>query len=195
MRAGELQGLTWDHVELTGKFPHLRVFRQLKPNKAAGTVRMAAPKRDSQRVIPLHRAAAAALSAWWHVGWRHYVGRDPKPADFVFPAPDGSPAWGRPFTPWHFRRDLAALGVASVHGCGTQFDFHAARRTFLTLLTDAGFKDEGEQLAGHKGKTVADRHYIARDPQRFSRAVASLPLGEVPDWIIEMALARGDAAE
>lgn len=57
------------------------------------------------------------------------------------------------------------------------FTFHACRRTFMSLLEAEGVPRELiGALAGHAGKGVADRHYIAKNLKRFDQAVSTLPL-------------------
>jgi hypothetical protein len=66
------------------------------------------------------------------------------------------------------------------------FTFHACRRTFMSLLEAESVPREIiGALAGHAGKTVADRHYIAKNLKRFHEAVCRLPLPTALPWVPE----------
>ena len=54
------------------------------------------------------------------------------------------------------------------------------RRSFLTMLADAGVEESIRTvLGGHKAKTVTDRHYTARNLPRFVAAMNALRFDRV----------------
>jgi integrase len=67
------------------------------------------------------------------------------------------------------------LRAGDVKKTGRRCGNHSLRRAFLTMLADAGVEDSVRVvLAGHKAKTVTDRHYTARNLPRFVPAIAAL---------------------
>jgi integrase len=174
-RLGESRAWTWSDFQLDAAMPTARVFRQVQFSGAEGEAVSKDPKRHSHRVIPLHPSALKALRWWKKTGWRDYVGRDPTPEDPVFPSPAGAYATSR--APDLFRADLETAALPKVFDGKHPFTFHATRRTFMSLLEAEGVPRELiGALAGHAGKGVADRHYIAKNLGRFNEAVSKLPL-------------------
>lgn len=159
MRAAELSGLTWDRLDLESKTPTVTVDRQLTPE-----LKLKEPKKGSFRVVPLHPVAVEALKRW-----RVACNSD----EVVFPRRDGTFVLDGHAR--QFREDLKAYGVSDSFE-GFPQTFHSLRRTFLTLLTDAGVHpDEVRSLAGHAAKGVTRRSYVAKHLERFVSAITKLP--------------------
>lgn len=175
MRVGELIGLTWDDVDL--KQGTVRVFKQAKENNKVW--RNAPPKKNSHRVLPLHSTAIAALKLWRDSGWCDHVGRDPvltgTSPDIVFCSPTATHTTSK--LPDWLRTDLAISGLPPLFDGKHNFTFHALRRTFMSLLEAEGVdRQHIGNLAGHAGKTVGDRHYIAKNLNVFRKHIEKLPL-------------------
>jgi integrase len=167
VRLGEQCGLSWAHVHLgEGRcaftscqapcaIAHVHIDRQFNKND-----RFEVPEKRSFRTLPLHSLAVRALQ-WWHdEGWRKLVGRAPETADAIFPTRDGSFNYHSNLAR-QLREDLGrARRPTAIEGLN--LDQHALRRSFLTLLADAGI-EEGARgvLAGHAAKTVTEKHYTA----------------------------------
>jgi hypothetical protein len=84
------------------------------------------------------------------------------------------------------RTDLAVAKLPTLFDGKHPITFHALRRTFMSLLEGEGVsRDLISALAGHSGKTVADRHYIAKNIERFYEVVKKLPVPERLPWISE----------
>jgi integrase len=82
------------------------------------------------------------------------------------------------------RDDLTVAGVPTLFEGKHPITFHALRRTFMSLLEGEGVgRDLIGALAGHAGKTVTDRHYIAKNIERFNEAVKKLPLPDALAWL------------
>jgi len=181
-RLGELAALRWEDMDLDASVPTVTVFRQLQRITRAGPPVLKEPKLKSHRILPLHPSALAALRWWKARGWSAHVGRAPEPADPAFPNVAGDYS----ITRWAalLREDLVAAGLPSLFEGKHPITFHALRRTFMSLLEGEGVgRDLIGALAGHAGKTVTDRHYIAKNIDRFNEAVRKLPLPETPPWL------------
>ncbi len=176
-RDGELQGLKFSDLFLDTETPYLRIDRQLDPKLLE-----IPPKKESHRSIPLHPLAHAALAHWKAVGFAAWVGRSPKAGDYLFPNPDGSAV--RPDSSELFRTHINTAQVPALYDGKYPYSMHATRRTFLTLLRDAGVSQElRDALAGHRGKGVQERHYIAHHIAPFYAAVCKLPFPAAVSWL------------
>jgi integrase len=203
LRDSEVQGLVWSDLHLEAKIPYVLVDRQLdkigaKPFvqyedlvkrglgkteiEATKQALMSDPKRGSRRALPLHPAAVEALRAWHTKGWRQYVGRKPAKDDPVFPSgkinrhsPPGQFCFVE--SPQLLRADLRRVGERDDFN-GLPLDFHALRRTFATMLSEAGVSEaEVGDLLGHGAASVARANYIS--PEVLGRRyelVKRLPL-------------------
>ncbi len=82
------------------------------------------------------------------------------------------------------RTDLAIAKPPTLFDGKHNITFHATRPTFMTLLEGEGVsRDLISALAGHSGRTVADRHYIAKNIDRFYDVVRQLPIPENLPWV------------
>ncbi len=172
-REGETSGLAWKHLYLDVAIPYVDVERQLLEN-----LEFAAPKKNSFRQIPLHPRLIAILSEWRVNGWPFQFGRSPTYDDPVWPATRGrrEGTYYRPASGRRLRSDLRAVGLSDTFK-GHDIDAHALRRTFATLLDDAGVSPNRlGPLLGHAGKTVTDRNYIGRNLRKFLPSILAMEL-------------------
>ncbi len=179
LRAGELRGLTFAHVDTDGGIVRVRQQRGLARAAGESTANGTPKTRSSKRDVPLHQAARTWLAWWRDEGWSLRFGRKRSDEDAVFPAVDGEP--GRPRDANILRRDLTAarlpVDFVTPEGEKIPFTFHATRRTFSRLLSDAGAPVEViGMLAGHAGATITERHYMGRSLEAMARAVALIRL-------------------
>ena len=181
-RLGELAAWRWEDFDLDTPIPTVKVFRQVQFSAEPGKPVFKEPKRKSHRILPLHPTATKAMRWWMEHGWLEHVGRAPGPEDPVFPSIEGEFLVSR--TADLFRADLATAELPVVFDGKHSFTFHACRRTFMSLLeTESIPREIIGALAGHAGKTVADRHYIAKNLKRFHEAVCRLPLPTTLPWL------------
>lgn len=174
-REGETQGLSIGNVRLDGEIAFVEIDRQLDEEK-----NFVGCKKDSERTLPLHPLTEAGLRWWIEVGWRQWVGRKPKPSDPLFPDFHGE--YCRPKSALHLRTDLSNAKLPT-HYKGLFINGHALRRTFATMLADAGVDEQIRGiLMGHDASTVTDKHYTARHLPRFKPAIYALNLGDPLDW-------------
>lgn len=169
LRAGELAGLSWAHLDLDSGLPSVRVDRQLTRERAFKD-----PKKRSFRTVPVHPLAAEVMRSWRDVGFRGHTGEGPNADDPVFPDARGKFIYDN-HAPY-FRVDLAEYGCPLKHQ-GAPVDFHSLRRTFMTLLSEAEVPDPTiKQLAGHAKQGVTRRSYIApKELLALTQAVLRLP--------------------
>ncbi len=207
MRKEELQGAVWGDFNLETPIPYVKVDRQLFKighapferweslaqkglTKAQAMATAAAlvtdPKKNSNRIIPLHPLIVAALKWWRKKGWLMEVGRKPEPHDPVFPRNKVSlrgQTKAGDFTAINdasatLRLDLKRLNL-SLESNGKPLTFQSFRHTFATMLEEAGVSQERrDHLMGHKPKTVAAANYVAKNLAAYAEEVAKLPLGE-----------------
>lgn len=173
MRSAELQGLCWSQVNLAKGY--IDVSRQLK--KGGEHPVFGPPKKKSFREIPLHPLAAHALAFW------KKQAKKTGPDAPVFPDPKTG-LYCKANAARSFRDDLQASGLSTQYQGKYNIDQHATRRTFLTLLSDAGVSDElASTLAGHSKRGVR-RHYVKDNMRKFIPAIASLPFdGVTLGWV------------
>lgn len=164
LRAGELSGLSWQHLNLDAKVPTVEVTRQLSARGA-----MKPPKKRSFRTIPLHPCAVAVLRRW----------KAQATTEAVFPGINGEHVYTH--LSRYLQGDLPSYGLPLLFEGEHPFTFHATRRTFLTLLTDGGVHpDDVRDLAGHAAKGVTRKAYVAKHLERFAQAIAKLPFSPPP---------------
>jgi integrase len=176
MRAGELCGLTWRHLDLDGDLPSVRVERQLTRDRGFKD-----PKKKSFRTIPLHPLAVQALRSWREVGFSGLTGSQPTQDSPVFP--DAAGAFVYDSNAAHdWRIDLCGYGCSPHYEGKHPIDFHALRRTFMTLLNEAKVPEHViKQLAGHAKQGVTRRSYIDRDSLAvLSEAIMRMPFEAPP---------------
>lgn len=181
-RLGEIGALRWEDVDLDAKIPTVTIFRQLQFIGQKGAAVFKGPKKNSHRVLPLHPTVVRALRWWKMSKWQEYVGTVPVPNDPLFPNPSGEYTVSR-WSPL-LKGDLAVAGCPVLFDGKHPITFHALRRTFMSLLEGEGVsRDLISALAGHSGKTVTDRHYIAKNIERFNEVIGKLPIPEILPWL------------
>ena len=139
---------------------------------------LAPPKKNSFRQIPLHPRLVLILRGWRKEGWPFLFARAPNAEDPVWPATRGrhEGTFYRPASARRLRSDLKAAGLPDTFK-GHDIDAHALRRTFATILDDAGIaRHRIGALMGHAGTTVTDRNYIGRNLRKFLPAIMALAL-------------------
>ncbi len=86
MRDGEIAALRWEDLDLKAATVSITKGTTCK----GGGTKLTGTKNDaSMRTIPLHPLAVQTLKAWRATEWAAWVGRHPKPADYVFPNATG----------------------------------------------------------------------------------------------------------
>lgn len=150
LRLGELLALRWSDLDLNEGI--VRVTRQLSVNG------FKLPKKGKVRWVPLSTRLIAEL--------QKIEGDAESP---VFPDADGkfkrNVTWSR-----QMQSDLKRCGLettmTSQRGTDHVIDFHSTRRTFNTLLRQLGCPaDTRDEMLGHGGRTVGDRHYLGRSAE------------------------------
>ncbi len=170
-RDGELQGLSWSRVDLGARL--MVVDRQLK-KVVAGVPLFAPPKRGSHRTLPLHSLAVDALRELQRVSGGK--GEEPVFPNFMV----GSVGqYFRSDSADYFRIDLRAAGVSDQFQGVHNHTIHSCRRTFMTLLADAGVSDVDIGILGGHCQVGVRRHYIASHVERFIDVIEKLPYKNV----------------
>lgn len=171
LRHKEIQGLTWEDVDLQQKT--INIHKQLqkrgcKPllqwkdiqktmSKAAiaalpNAVSKKTKSTSSNRLMPLHSLTVEALKEWKRKGWKTYVGRSPEKNDPVFPRQNKSLREGEQAGDFCMsdaatlvREDLERLEMQTQFkaqdGSQHNLDFHSMRHTFSHLLEAGGADD------------------------------------------------------
>lgn len=116
-------------LAITSKFSSTRM--KVEPGTKTGV----------PRYIPVHPALAEVLAAWWSLGWREHVGRDPEGDDIIVPDRDGS-ILTKSQVLYALRQDLETLGLRRRR-------VHDLRRTFVTLARTHGGRKDIIELISH----------------------------------------------
>jgi integrase len=175
LRDGEIAGLRLERLHLNDPVPWLDVRVAFAILGDAGRHSLKEPKTEAgKRPLPLHPLLAEVLKLWVEKEWAFLVGRAPESSDPVLPRWDGTMC--RPCSANLLRYDLALAGCpTSVEG--KDLTFQALRHSFLTWLKEAGVSAEDRRaLAGHAGRDVEERHYLAVRLPTLREAVARLVL-------------------
>ena len=172
LRASELASLTPRSFDFTADPPTV-------------TVEAACSKRRRRDVLPLHPDLADRLRAWFEELDRHRAAAD-APATLRIDGEQASePArlwpsnWatgGKYGAAAMLRFDLEAAGVPYTDADGRDFDFHALRHQFITMLARSGVHPKDAQaLARHSTITLTMDRYTHVGLRDMGAAVASLP--------------------
>lgn len=171
MRQGEILGLTWRHVDITGG--SLRVERTLA--RIRGQWVLVEPKTQrSRRTIPLTPVAIAALRRHkriqeeeWLAAGRPAAAEQDKDR-LVFTTPAGSPMQGSEVTK-RLQRRLKAAGLPKIR-------FHDLRHGAATLLLAAGFNlEDVKNLLGHSTIALTSNtygHYVEKRGREVAAGMA-----------------------
>ncbi len=139
MRDGEIAGLKIEDVNLDADIPFADVKKACVLNHKDGYAKIGKVKKEwSNRKLPLHAAAKAAIEAWIAEGWEEFVGRQPRPSDPLFPRDDGG--FARPASADALRDALATSGVPTTVA-DTPIVFHDSRGCVATWLKNASVAD------------------------------------------------------
>ncbi len=175
LRDGELRGLRLNSVHLEGAAPVLKVRLAVALEGFDGrNTEQQLKTEDAVRDLPMQPLVAEALAWWIKTGWVRWVGRRPKPEDFLFPNAKGKPC--RPRSSDQIRADLTLAGCSATYE-GHNITMHALRRTFSTRLDEfPEVHRVKHDLMGHSGKGVDQIHYTATSQQTKRRAIESIRL-------------------
>lgn len=135
--------------------------------------------RGSEKVprrIPAHPVLATLIDEWLADGWELWTGKGHGPSadDWLLPRPDGK-AW-RPRSAELLREHIAMLRLTASDGAQ---EFKQLRAWFATELEATGASDSTrKRLMGHRGSSVAARHYTAEQRELDRCAVNAIRIGE-----------------
>ncbi len=177
----EISGLSFEHLDLDGSVPTVRVERCFTQTGKYGPT-----KRPSRvRLVPLHPLVVTALRS--HTArWVERFGRQPEAGDPLFAAVEVRAGVRTPIPRyWHgaaddLRAALELVGCATVRN-GHPITAKSMRRSFATWLHEAGVEESViGRLMGHAAKSVTGRHYTAADLARLYEAVCRIELRREP---------------
>lgn len=156
LRRSEMQGLTWDEIDLTAKV--LRVRYQLR---ADGTLDPNLKTAKSARAIRLTARVASELRAW-------KLASKPNARNLVFPTPGGLP---QSCSAQFYRIWNRACEAAAIDGCTS----HGMRHTFATWSLAAGenYKRVADEMGHEKPSMMLDT-YLHLLPQDGPTGVSTL---------------------
>ena len=171
MRLGELRGLRWTNVILTGDAPRIQVREQLQTSDGV-RVFTALKSKTSRRDIPLDEDTIAALQAQQaRVKERQ---RDPEAVwpkvdqNVVFPSEVGTPLFGKNALR-SFRVALKRAGLPQT------IRFHDLRHTAGSLMLAEGAQiTDVSKLLGHSSVAVTAKIYAHSFTENRRKAVASV---------------------
>ena len=167
LRRGEICGLTWDNVDLSGRKIYVRKNARLRSN-APTEVAEILKTPSARRNIPIPRVLARELKA----------ARETSNSEYVVAMEDGRPmSYSAYRAMWRYIKRRTApssdlLGTPTSpksktnHGVNYAIDFpvtaHILRHTYITDLFDAKKMDlkQIQYLAGHKDAAVTLKIYI-----------------------------------
>jgi integrase len=159
LRDGEIAGLKLRDVNRDAPIPYLDVNKACVLNHKDGFAKLGPVKKEwSNRKLPLHPAAHAAITQWLEEGWEEFVGRPPTADDPVFPRYDGEHA--RPDSAEEFRNALKACELPDTID-GKAVHFHDARGCVATWLKNAHISDSLlRRFLGHAPVGAAEEKYF-----------------------------------
>ena len=164
LRSGELRGLQWEDIDLTGDEPAIHVRHNLIEIYAKGEGRehrLDTPKSaTSVRTVPLTPRAALALR-------EHRLATGRPESGYVLTAKRGGPVLAPVFTQaWYRVRDRANVPAHKLH---------ALRATFASGLAKEGVPiEDTAALLGHSDISITARYYLKTDKASLRKAVAAL---------------------
>ncbi len=167
LRRGEICGLTWDNVDLSGRRIYVRKNARLRAN-APTEVSEILKTPSARRTVPIPKVLARELQA----------ARKTSKSDYVVAMEDGRPmSYSAYRAMWLYLKrrtapSSALLGTPTSpdsktnHGVNYAIDFpvtaHILRHTYITSLFDAKKLDlkQIQYVAGHKDAAVTMRIYV-----------------------------------
>jgi len=181
-RDGELAGLTWGRLELEDEaLARVEIAQARRLVRAKDEVLGKTKTKTSNRIVPLHPAARAALLEWRDDeldGVSVLLGRRPLPSDPVFPSARARDrgAFARPASASLLREDLEAAGLPT-HVRGKPLTFHALRKTFGNWLYEVDCDElTRKRLLGHGSGDVTAEFYTGEAFRKMATAVGALPV-------------------
>lgn len=174
LRPGELAGLQLKHVQEVDGVRFVVVEQQWSIGRGKGSkAKIDSPKTKwGRRIVPVHRALRAPLAAWIDFGWEQWVGRAPKPDDFLFPDAQGKPCAEERSK--RFRDDLTAAKCPTEFA-GAVLSLYALRHLFSTLLTEGHAHDAAHtRLMGHRPKDTKTLNYSAKLVPFLAKEIESM---------------------
>lgn len=124
LRPGELLGLQWGDVDLSGDPASLRVRRTLGIRQGGGTYTKRPKSEAGRRGVALHWEAAEALQN--QNAMLESEGHKRGPKDLVFPSATGSPMDRGNLLRRHLKADLAAAGLP-------ELTLHELRHSYASI--------------------------------------------------------------
>ncbi len=188
LRVDEAGGLTVadlriDEVEV----PHLVVRMQLDKDAKSKLVSRDLKTGNSSRQVPLHRVLARILRAWVTTGWERYVGRKPTSADPLFPDSAGFRCSREGKAAARLRRALGRANLPKTYQ-GANITFHSLRRTFGTLLLEAGVDERLRlRLMGQAAGSV-NAHYTATELRTLHAAIERIDVNVSAGQVVQLPL-------
>ena len=169
MREGELIGLRWRNVVLTGPRPHIKVVEQWKVVRKVGDWRSL--KNRKRREIDLDPALVAVLTARWQTVQTRRHDPDAKwtkvDRNLVFPSNEGTALIARNL--------LKSYKILLHHADLPDVTFHDLRHTAGSLMLLAGARyAEVSEVLGHSSVAVTQKIYAHAFPETRREAVAGL---------------------
>lgn len=110
------------------------------------------------RVVPVHHKATTILEKWMK-----------KNGETIFCKPDGTPYTAKYFRERCFYPALEKIGTRKLTP-------HATRRTFATMMSTAGVREEDfVAMMGHSNFSVDIESYIFQSAEKLSKSIEKIP--------------------
>ena len=172
LRPGELLGLTWDDVDLSGGVIRVRHCLKALPGPDGKQVLTLADLKTerSRRTMQLPRDAATVLRALKakQAKDRLRLGSAYTDSGLVFAMESGGPRWAQ-----DVRHQFA--GLCERAGLGAGWHPHETRHTWVSVLSQAGVDLEDiADAAGHINSTVTRVVYRHQIADKLTRAAAAM---------------------
>jgi integrase len=159
-RFGETSGLRWKDYDPNLKpLGLLRVERQYEGRPLKGKRGEGGPPRD----VPVHPTLAAMLAEWRMKGFCAFLGRHPKPEDFIVPSESGGYR-NRQTAAYRLVQDCELVGIPKERT-------HVARRTFITLAMAGGASEAWVRRITHNASGDVLTGYQVNDWPAMCKAV------------------------
>ncbi|MFB6351254.1 MAG: tyrosine-type recombinase/integrase [Bradymonadaceae bacterium] len=164
IRASELYGLTWDHVDVDDR--RLEICQVCVRGELKGRT-----KTDAPRTTPMPASVAEGLR-----NRRKAMMRNEHPGlkqNLVFPAEGGQPRYGTSI------REVTVEAAKQLDGCDVHVTPQVLRRTFNTLMLDAKVsKTVLWSMIGHNGEQMSRQYAGVSMDQKRSALEAIAPNDE-----------------
>ncbi|TIC82190.1 hypothetical protein E8D34_17040 [Nocardioides sp. GY 10113] len=167
VRAGELSGVCWHHLDLDAAL--FRVEDNMTPVKGQGLVRGEVKTKDGARTVTLPIVVVSMLRRRLDeaTARAEAKGTDVSPEDPVFASRAGTPLWPR-----NVARALTEAKAMCTDEDISWITPHTFRRTAATKTIKMLGLTAGASLLGHSGDRIADAHYNDRSAEAVDVTVA-----------------------